>query len=133
MTELVEVIPTIKKMKSVLHRKQTNKRPTLPTSLASIVLTTLYKQFVRPIADSSSDLKFFIYQGINNNCLVFCSRIGLEILSKSNSWHADGTFHTASKFYYKFYLIHGWFKFRVIPCVFTLMHKRKTKHYNIVS
>ena len=43
---------------------------------------------------------FLIYDkpGINR-ILVFCSLIGLIMLSKSLKWHADGIFHTKSKYF----------------------------------
>jgi hypothetical protein len=43
---------------------------------------------------------FLIYDKPGKNrILVFCSLIGLIMLSKSLKWHADGTFHTKSKYF----------------------------------
>jgi hypothetical protein len=56
--------------------------------------------------------------------LIFCSLMGMEILAKSDKWFADGTFHTASKYFTQLYLIHGWFMHRMIPAVYVLMKKR---------
>ena len=83
MEELVQAIPTYTRVRHTLRRKRIKTRAVLPTSITAIQLTTLLQQIVRPIADSATDLSFLIYQGKNNNILVFCSKIGLEILSKS--------------------------------------------------
>ena len=64
--------------------------------------------------------------------MVFCSPTGLKTLSLSNKWFADGTFHTASKYFTQLYIIHGWYKHRMIPCAFVLMKKRKCSDYNQV-
>ncbi|CAF0740728.1 unnamed protein product [Brachionus calyciflorus] len=61
---------------------------------------------------------FLIYKTKRNKKLVFCSKIGLEILSKSTEWHADGTFHVATKYYHQLYIIQAWFKGRMILCTF---------------
>ena len=44
-----------------------------------------------------------------NRILLFCSPNGLHILSKSKTWHGDGTFHCAAKFFAQLYTIHAYF------------------------
>ena len=61
--------------------------------------------------------------------LVFCSRIGLEVLSKCTSMHGDGTFYVVAKYFYQLYLIHGWYNNYMIPCAWILMTKRISVDY----
>ena len=70
--------------------------------------------------------KFFILND-RYKIMVFCSPVGLEILSKRNRWAGDGTFHVAAKYYYQLYIIQAYFKERMIPCVFALMHEEEQK------
>ena len=58
--------------------------------------------------------------------------MGLEILSKSSNWGADGTFYTAAKYYYQLYIISGYYEKRMIVCVCSLMHRRRKIEYNKV-
>ena len=118
-------------MQGALYRKRVAERPKLPTNLNSIVLTDKYTTITRPLS-YKEDRNFLIYKSSNNRILVFCSLIGLEILSKSDSWHGDGTFHVAAKYYYQLYLIHAWIMYRMIPCVFALMGRRREKDYDKV-
>ena len=57
--------------------------------------------------------------------MIFCSDVGLKILSESNRWHSDGTFETAVKFqedkFQQFYFIHGKYKGVLLPCAFALL------------
>ena len=64
--------------------------------------------------------------------LVFASDMGINILSKCDRWHVDGTFHTASKYFGQLYIIQGWYKYRMIPVAWILMKKRKFKDYKKV-
>ena len=42
--------------------------------------------------------------------ICYASNIGLEILSISTEWHADGTFKSAPRKYKQLYHIHAWYK-----------------------
>ena len=83
MEELVQAILTYTRVRHTLRRKRIKTRAVLQTSITAIQLTTILQRIVRPIADAATNLSLLIYQGKNNNILVFCSKIGLEILSKS--------------------------------------------------
>jgi hypothetical protein len=72
---------------------------------------------------------FLVHKRANNSLLVFASPTGLECLSKSSAWHADGTFFTASKYYYQLYVIQCWFANRMIPVAWALMTRRRQKDY----
>ena len=73
-----------------------------------------------------------LYRSKNNKLLVFCSKEGLEILSKSTHLAGDGTFHTASKYFYQLYIIQAYYEHRMIPCVWALMHRRREVDYDKV-
>lgn len=74
---------------------------------------------------------------------MFVSPIGLKMLSDSDKWHSNGTFHTKSRYFAQLYTIHAYFppsKFepqnpdkvwvkRMIPCVWSFMKRRRTKDY----
>jgi hypothetical protein len=72
---------------------------------------------------------FLVHKRANNSLLVFASPTGLECLSRSSAWHADGTFFTASKFYYQLYVIQCWFQNRMILVAWALMTRRREKDY----
>ena len=84
--DLERLIPTFVKMKSVLTRKKIKLRPALPVNIAGIILTGIYLTIIRPPSDLNT--KFLLYAGPSNSILIFCSRIGLEVLSKCTSMHA---------------------------------------------
>ena len=69
--------------------------PKLPTNLEEIKiegewsLTSNKERFLISSAGSSND-----------KAIVFCSQVGLKILSVSKRWHADGTFETLPILHY---------------------------------
>jgi hypothetical protein len=78
---------------------------------------------------SNLNTKILLYAGPSNSMLVFCSRIGLEVLSKCSTMHDDGTFYVAAKYFYQLYLLHGWYNYYMIPCAWILMTKRRSVDY----
>ena len=63
-------------------------RPT-PTSLSEVI--------VHDTLTKDGKFNFLIYDNHKKNrILVFVSPIGLKMLSDSDKWHSDGTFHTKS-------------------------------------
>ena len=132
--EIDEGVVPYSTMRSSLFKTRGKALPILPTSIKDIIITDEYKIIIRG-KDGAVPINrtFLLYKADDNGILVFASHEGLEILSKSRSWHADGTFHTAAKYYYQLYLIHGWYDWRMIQCVFCLMNKRRESDYNIVN
>jgi len=112
MGDLEHLIPTFANMKTVLTRKKIKLRPALPVNIASIILTGIYLTIIRSPSDLNT--KFLLYAGPSNSMLVFCSRIGLEVLSKCTSMHGDGTFYVAAKYFYQLYLLHGWYNYYIV-------------------
>ncbi|CAF1031988.1 unnamed protein product [Brachionus calyciflorus] len=124
--EMALMIPQFHSVKAGLQKRKTVLRPKMPTSVLTTVVEGKYTKCVNDIDN------FLIYKTKRNKKLVFCSKIGLEILSNSPEWHADGTFHVATKYYHQLYIIQAWFKGRMIPCAFILMERRRTKDYEDV-
>jgi len=52
-------------------------------------------------------LPFLIFDNKKKNrILVFASKFGIKMLYESKIWHADGTFHTKSKYFGQLYTFH---------------------------
>jgi len=96
-------------------------------NIAGIILTGIYLTIIRPQSDLNT--KILLFAGPCNSMLVFGSRIGLEVLSKSTSMHGDGTFYVAAKYFYQLYLLHGWYNYYMIPCAWISMTKRRSVDY----
>ena len=121
-------MPSYLNNSSGLYKHRAKSIPNLPSSAADIHLEEKHKVTIGP-----DPKKFLIYDNERSRRLMlFCSLLGLLILSLCEKWHADGTFHTASKYFGQLYIIHGWYKHRMIPCAWILMKKRKTIDYKKV-
>ena len=86
---------------------------------------------------------FLIYDNHKHNRILgWCSKVGLQMLAKSKYHHADGTFHTRSRYFGQLYVIHSFFEpceydpavdkvwvKRMIPCAWFFMKRRRTKDY----
>ena len=72
-------------------------QPPLPDSAENIKLEEKHKVTIAP-----EPKKFLLYDNeIVRRLMVFCSPLGLLILSLCDKWHADGTFHVASKYFWQ--------------------------------
>ena len=87
--------------------------PKLPMTIEEIKIEGEWSQ--------TSNKERFLVSNAGSDNIVFSSKVGLEILSLSKRWHADGTFETAPKSFYQFYIIHGWYKNVMFPCAFVLL------------
>jgi hypothetical protein len=120
--DLAKFAPSYHRMESCLKKRRGKTRAKLPKEIREIKLVGEY-------TTTKSGNKFLILNTKNNKILLFCSPDGIACLADTPHWHADGTFHVASKYYYQLYIIQGWFKDRMIPCAFALMHRRRTQDY----
>ena len=107
----------------MMKRSGKDKRPKLPEYLKSINLVGDWALTFNKLA------VFLLYNAVFNRTLLFCSPDGLKCLAASTCWHADGTFYTASKYFYQLYVIKVWYKFRMIPCAWVLMNRRRKEDY----
>jgi hypothetical protein len=56
----------------------------------------------------------------------------LEILSKSQRWHIDGTFDASPKQFYQVYTIHGWLFDEMHICAFIMLINKKQRLYGFM-
>jgi hypothetical protein len=61
--------------------------------------------------------------------IIFCSDIGLQILSECNRWHGDGTFSVVPDGFYQLYVIQGLYNSNMLPCVFALLTGKSEEIY----
>jgi hypothetical protein len=109
---VAQLAPSFRRMESCLKKRRAKTRPRLPASLKDVKLTDQYTMTL-------SKARY----------LILNSTDGLACLSDTAYWHGDGTFHVAAKYFYQLYIIHAWFKDRMIPCAFALMHRRRSSDY----
>lgn len=94
-----EFLPKFVSMKSGLNKRRSQERPKLAKIIAEVSVTGKYA-----LPDKKE--RFLLYDkqkeledtSLDERIMIFCSPKGLESLSVSDSWHSDGTFHTASKY-----------------------------------
>lgn len=128
-------MPDFVRVKDRFFRTRASETLPNPNSLSEVVVS---------ITTTKDGSPFLIHDNHQTNrILVFASQTGLKMLSESERWHADGTFHTKSKYFGQLYTIHAYFpskKFdkdnedqvwvkRMIPCVWAYMKRRRTKDY----
>ena len=121
------IYPQFNEIQSTLYKKRLKNVPKLPTSADEVkiegewALTTTKEKFLR--FDVSND---------KDRAIIFCSNVGLEILSLAKRWHSDGTFETTTKFFYQLYIIHGWYKGVMFPCAYILLTRKDINLYKLV-
>lgn len=87
--EIDSAVVPFSTLKSGLHKLRGKPLPKLPTSICDIVIPTENKVILGvPTSEQEMDRKFLFHKSANNGMLIFSSLEGLEILSKSKSWHA---------------------------------------------
>jgi hypothetical protein len=68
----------------------------------------------------------------DERCIIFSSAKQLRILHKAERWHSDGTFKTAPKHFYQLYIVHGWVKGKMFPCVYAMLTCKKAAIYKLM-
>ena len=121
--EVAKTLKPFSTVVSVMKNIGSKLRPKLPQCLKAIKIVGDWILTFNKLAI------FLIYNAVFNRMLVFCSPDGLKCLAASTCWHADGTFYTASKYFYQLYVIQVWYKNRMIPCAWILMNRRTTEDY----
>ena len=61
--------------------------------------------------------------------LLFTTERNLDILERSEVWHADGTFKCSPALFYQLYSIHAVFKEHTLPLVFILLQNKTQEQY----
>ena len=87
------IYPQFNEIQSTLYKKRLKNVPKLPTSADEVKIEGEWalkkEKFLR--FDVSND---------KDRAIIFCSNVGLEILSLAKRWHSDGTFETTTKLFY---------------------------------
>jgi len=110
--ELIVCFPDLYSIKSSLYNHKWKNFPKLPQNLDELVVPS-------QLTVTEDDKDFLICDGKveKERILIFASRTGLEILSKTQQWHADGTFKSAPQMFLQVYIICGFYKEKLFPCV----------------
>ena len=61
--------------------------------------------------------------------LLFTIEKNLDVLERSEVWHADGTFKCSPALFYQLYSIHAVFKEHTLPLVFILLQNKTQEQY----
>ena len=81
---------------------------------------------------TSNGLQFLIYDsgvGDPERMLIFATAQGIDLLSISDNWFADGTFKTCPEMFYQLYTIHAMIDKRTVPCIYTLLPNKQQATY----
>ena len=76
--------------------------------------------------------QFLLYDsgvGDEERILVFGSPQGLQLLSQSDNWYADGTFKVIPEVFYQLYTVHAQCGGRIFPCIFALLPNKMEEIY----
>ena len=123
-TDTVQIIPTYKQLHHTLWNIRHKDTPNLPESTDDInLLNDKYNL-------TNEGKRYKLYDSLDNHRMViYSSNIGLEILSKSLEWHADGTFKCAPRKYKQMYLIHAWYKGHMYLCAKVFLKNKDEATY----
>ncbi len=120
-------LPDFQSIKTTLYNKRALNWPSLPKSLEELSIKDRF-------CETNLGEKFLIndIQLEGHRITLFCSKTGLEILSKSKVWHADGTFSITPPLYTQVYLIHGYYKDKMFPASIAILTGKTTNLYKRV-
>jgi hypothetical protein len=98
-----KLIPNYNGFKRSLYRYRNKVKPIEPKVTDEINLTDY--RFI----NTNDAKRYKLFDTLDDTRMIcYASNIGLEILSKSTEWHADGTFKSAPRKYKQLYHIHAW-------------------------
>ena len=123
MEEIGAAMPTLGNVKTVLFRERATTRPTLPGSLAEIVLSVDMTR----TRDNATFLT--INDGSVDRILGFCSDEALEILCSATTIYMDGTFKVVPSLFYQLYTLHGMFEGEMMPLAYFLLPRKDEETY----
>lgn len=118
--------PNLISIKTSLYNEQRKVYPKLPNSLDDLNLSG---QFTKTVLDGRYLVKD-VKVGVDR-IAVFASDVGIEILCKSKRDHADGTFDITPPLFKQVYLIHGWYRGKMFPCVIILLTGKSFELYKM--
>jgi hypothetical protein len=127
MEELIACFPDLYSIKSSLYSHKWKNFPPLPHNLDELVVPS-------QLTITEDDKSFLLCDGKvdKERVLIFASRTGLEILSKTTQWHADGTFKSAPQMFLQVYIICGFYKDKIFPCVYSITTAKNEMIYKYI-
>ena len=113
--------------KSLWNIRHENK-PTLPNPHNDVILKNdLYTK--------TNDDELFLLFDINDiarRIIGFVSQTGIEMLSLSTQWHADGTFKAAPPDFMQIYFIYAWYKEHMNFCFAAVLTDKEENSYKLM-
>jgi len=76
--------------------------------------------------------RFLIFDsgvGDHDRIFIFASEIGIQLLSETEHWYADGTFKVCPEVFYQLYTLHAQSGGSIFPCVFALLPNKTEGTY----
>ncbi|XP_071089379.1 uncharacterized protein [Haliotis cracherodii] len=120
--EVVQVIPTLYKVDTVLYKSRTKVRPPLPTIRSGINLPDNYKQ-------TTTGDRFLLHSEDNNKLMIFSTANNLRHLAAAETYFCDGTFSMCPNLFYQIYTIHAFVHGKMFPLVYALLPAKKQTTY----
>ena len=128
LNEVASNFPQFSQIQSTLYKNRLNCFPKLPTKIEDIKIEGEWSKTV-----NKEDFLVSQVKNKKDSAIIFCSKIGLEILSKAKRWHSDGTFETSPEFFYQFYIIHGYYQGKMLTISILLDNKKESLNYNFIA
>lgn len=102
-TKAAEFFPQLTTIKSQLYESRVEKYPLLPRTIDDWLIEDEWA------LTETASRRFLLHhtKDEESSMVIFCSDIGLKILSLSKRWHSDGTFETAPIMFAQLYVIHS--------------------------
>ena len=124
-TETAKLIPNFKQMSRTLYTLRSQEKPSEPVDTDDIDLTD--DKYIL-----TNDMKRYkLFDTLDAQRMIcYSSNVGLEILSKSKEWHADGTFKSAPRKYKQVYHIHAWLNGHMYLCAKIFLKNKDELSYD---
>jgi hypothetical protein len=120
-------LPIIDHLRRNIRRTRENRdAPPLPANREAI--PDLPNEF-RITSNGEPFLIFDSGIGDLNRILIFASPQGLQFLSNSQHWYADGTFKVCPELFFQLYTIHAQQEGKIFPCIFSLLPNKTENTY----
>ena len=121
------IMPSVGSLRrNIRHARQDRNMP--PNPLTRDAIPILPQQY----QETTTGENFLVFDsgvGDPNRIFIFGSNQGLEYLSQSGHWYADGTFKVCPELFFQLYTVHGQCYGRIFPCVYALLPNKPEATY----
>ncbi|CAF0940153.1 unnamed protein product, partial [Brachionus calyciflorus] len=122
---LSKFFPKLETLQKTLYRFRNSNMPQRAKNIESIVLDNEF------IVCQDGKSRFLLFDTNDTDRIIaIASNECLNILSKSASWHIDGTFKAAPEGFVQVFTIHAWLMEQMFACVYILLRDKKEITYN---